>query len=82
MRSTIMRFAALAVAGMLALAPAFAAPSPTLAKVILPSAVAITAPMMMPRRTEILATKPLAKRAMRRMEMRTTAEMATLPKGA
>ena len=33
MRSTIMRFAALAVAGMLALAPAFAAPSPTLAKV-------------------------------------------------
>ncbi len=56
--------------------------SATLSKLILPSATAITAPMMMPRRTEMLAMKPLAKRAMRRMAIRTTAEMPMLPRGA
>ncbi len=58
------------------------AASATLSKVILPSATARAAPITMPRRTEMLATKPRAKRAIRRIETSTMAEMAMLPKGA
>ena len=58
------------------------AASPTLSKFILPSATAITAPTMMPRSTEMLARKPLAKRAIARIATSTMAEIAMLPKGA